>query len=484
MKSYTQTIISSIAIITLLFSSCSKDFLEVTPSEPTPEVALSDPEVAPELVNAIYNKFLNFNMSSFPWIGITEIASDNANKGSSPGDTGTYQLDLDQYTFTATSPCFRLLWENHYQTIGRANQALLYLPELDIDEPLKNRLIGEAKFLRALVYFRLVQMFGDIPIIDKVPDVTNEEDINKAFVRQPIAAVYELIAEDLSDAIAFLPLKSEYASRDTGRATRGAAQTLLAKVALYQQNWQSVFDLTQQVINSGEYSLEPNYEDIWKEDFENGVESIFEIQGRGEPPVYGVNNYHVSQGARGQGGWGWGFNEPSQDLVNSYEAGDTREDGTIIFVGEVLYDGRMVPATVENPRYNQKAYVSMDYVSNDKNVRLFRYAEVLLMHAEAANELNNSSTAETMLNTVRTRAGLPDTTAANQQEYRMAIWNERRWELAFEHDRIFDLRRQGRVAEVMLAHGVPFIEGKHELYPIPEDQIAQSGGLLEQNPGY
>ncbi|MEM9687380.1 MAG: RagB/SusD family nutrient uptake outer membrane protein, partial [Bacteroidota bacterium] len=345
MKYYIQTLISGLMVSLFLLISCGEDFLEVTPSQPTPEVALSDPEVAPELVNAIYNKFLNFNMSSFPWIGITEIASDNANKGSSPGDTGNYQLDLDEYTFTSTSACFRLLWENHYQTIGRANQALLYLPELDIDTALKNRLIGEAKFLRALVYFRLVQMFGGVPIIDKVPDVTSEEDINKAFLRQAVAEVYALIKEDLEDAIDFLPLKSEYASAELGRATQGAAQTLLAKVALYQQDWQSVFDLTQQIINSGEYSLEANYEDIWKEDFENGVESIFEIQGRGETPVYGVNNYHVSQGARGQGGWGWGFNEPSEDLVNSYETGDTREDGTIIFVGEVLYDGRMVPVT-------------------------------------------------------------------------------------------------------------------------------------------
>lgn len=484
MKNPIKTLIGSLAVSALLLVSCSEDFLEVTPSQPTPDVALSDPEVAPELVNAIYNKFLNFNMSSFPWIGITEIASDNANKGSSPGDTGTYQLDLDQYTFTSTSPCFRLLWENHYQTIGRANQALLYLPELDIDEDLKNRLIGEARFLRALVYFRLVQMFGAVPVIDKVPDVSSEEDINKAFIRRPVADVYALIEADLAEAIDFLPLKSEYEPKDLGRATRGAAQTLMAKVALYQQNWQTVFDLTQEVINSGEYSLETNYEDIWKEEFENGVESIFEIQGRGEDPVYGVNNYYVSQGARGQGGWGWGFNEPSQDLVNSYEPGDTREDGTIIFAGEVLYDGRFVPLTVENPRYNQKAYVSMNYLSNDKNVRLFRYAEVLLMNAEAANEMNNTAAAQTMLDMVRLRAGLPGTMAATQEDYRMAIWDERRWELAFEHDRIFDLRRQGRVAEVMIAHGSAFVEGKHELYPIPEDQIAQSGGLLEQNPGY
>jgi len=468
----------------LFLTSCGKDFLDVTPSEPTPEVALSDPNVAPELVNAIYNRYLSFNMSSFPWYGVTEIASDNSNKGSSPGDTGTYQLDLDQYTFTSTSACFRLLWETHYQAIGRANQALLYLPDLDIDPDLKNRLIGEAKFLRALTYFRLVQLFGGVPLIDKVPDVSSQEDINKAFIRRSEADLYAFIEADLLEAIDYLPLKSEYAPADLGRATRGAAQALMAKVSLYQGNWQEVLTLTQEIISSGQYELEADYANIWREAYENGIESIFEIQGRGSDPAYGVDNYYTSQGARGQGGWGWGFNEPTQDLIDTYEPGDTREDGTIIFIGEILYDGREVPPTVQNPRYNEKAYVSMSYTSGDKNVRLLRYAEVLLMHAEAANELGDAGTAQTMINIVRNRAGLADTPAATQAEVRDAIWDERRVELAMEHDRIFDLRRQGRVAEVMLAHGVPFVQGKHELYPIPEDQIAQSNGLLEQNPGY
>lgn len=483
MKIYTKikTYALVLALGSLTVVSCEKDFLDVNPSEVTPNVALSDPDAAPQLVNSIYNIFLSFDMSSFPWYGITEIASDNSNKGSSPGDTGTYQLNLDEYTFSETEAAFRLLWELHYQGIARANQAIIILPDLEIDEELRTRLMGEAKFLRGLLYFRMVQMFGGVPIIDFIPDPGNEEDINRAFVRASEEEVYAFITADLKEASESLPKKSQYGTRDIGRATRGAALTVLAKVNMYQGYWQPAFDLTGEIIASGEYDLELNYEEIWREGTENGIESIFEIQGRGEEPSLGVNGYYETQGARGQGGWGWGFNEPTEDLVAAYAAEDPRRDATIIFRGETLYDGRLVPETVENPRYNEKAYVSQDFLGLGKNVRLFRYAEVLLMRAEAAYNLGDMVTAEENLNLVRARVDLP---ANTNPDLEMAIWEERRLELAMENDRMFDLRRQGRAGEVMRAHGKPFVDGKHELYPIPQDQISQSGGLLMQNPGW
>ncbi|MGA9326184.1 MAG: RagB/SusD family nutrient uptake outer membrane protein [Salegentibacter sp.] len=477
-------IFSKIAITTafiLVLFSCQSDFLNVNPAQETPDVALSDPDVAPQLVNSIYNILLQFNMSSFPWYGVAEIASDNADKGSDPGDTGTYQKNLDEYTFTETEAAFRLLWENHYQGIGRANQAINLLPDVNIDDTLRNRLLGEAKFLRGLFYFRLVEMFGGVPIIDFVPDPNNEEDINRAYQRATKEEVYAFIESDLRDAIDALPKKSEYSSANLGRATKGAAQSLLSKVSLYEEKWQQAYDMSKAVIESGEYSLEPNYVDIWKESHENGVESIFEIQGRGDVPVLGVDNYSTSQGARGQGGWGWGFDAPSEDLLNAYEDGDKRMDATIIFRGETLYDGRLVPETVSNPRYNQKAYVNQEAADmREKNVRLLRYGEVLLINAEAAFHLGMMDEAVAKVNMIRERAGLGDLESVDL----MAIWKERRLELAMEQDRMFDLRRQGRAAEVMQATGVPFVAGKHELYPIPQTQIDQSGGLLQQNPGY
>jgi hypothetical protein len=337
------------------------------------------------------------------------------------------------------------------------------------------------------LYFRLLKTYGGVPLISGLPDITTPiEDISQ---RATIAETYLFIETDLQEAITLLPEKSEYPLAELGRATKGAARTLLAKVSMYQGKWQEVKDQTDLVIASGEYGLTPDYENVWREIGENNTESIFEIQARGESsaavsqggiPLGGVDKYSTTQAPRGTGGWGWGFNTPSQDLAASYEVDDTRRDATIIFRGETLPDGREVPITVSNAMYNQKAY-SSEFFDSDitgKNVRILRYAEVLLMNAEAATQVGGDSA--TPLNQVRTRAGLLGLTSPNQ----MDIWNERRWELAFEHDRFFDLVRQGRAGEVLRVLGKPFVDGKHELFPIPQLQIDKSGGVLVQNPGW
>ncbi len=475
------------SLMLLAFLSCNdNDFLDVNPSKETTEQALSSPTAATELVNAVYNKFLNWNESSFAWNGVSSMTSDDADKGSDPGDTGGDKDLMDALTFTTTSLSFNEVWEANYQGIARANQALKFLPDLAIDETLKKRLIGESKFLRAMFYFRLGQMFGGVPLIKSVPDIQNQEDINAANTRVTRKEIYEFVIADLTEAAADLP--TQYGSADLGRATKGAALALLAKVNMYNledpDRWQKVKDLTTQVMGLG-YDLTTNYEDIWKESGENNIESIFEIQARGETPNKGVEGYFVTQGARGAGGWGWGFNTPTQDLADAYEPNDARRDATIIFRGETLWDGLLVPNTVSNPMYNQKAYVSKtaetfngnDWDSN-KNIRILRFAEVLLMNAEAAIEVGGD--AATPLNRVRNRAGLGNAPVVDKA----AVWKERRVELAFEHDRYFDLVRQGRAGVVLRAHGKNFVDGKHELFPIPQTQIDLSGGLLTQNPGY
>ena len=417
-------------------------------------------------------------MSSFSWNGVSSMTSDDADKGSDPGDTGGDKNLLDALTFDATTISFDEVWAAHYDGIQRANQAINRLEAFDLDPTLKSRLIGEEKFLRALTYFRLVKTFGGVPLIAGIPDLS--ADPAQLLSRATKEETYAFIETDLTEAITSLPEKSEYPISELGRATKGAAKALLAKVSMYQNKWQVVLTLTNEIIASGEYGLTPNYEDIWKEISENNIESIFEIQARGETPTAGTQGYSVTQGARGAGGWGWGFNTPSQNLADSYEAGDTRRDATIIFRGETLFDGRLVPNTVVNPMYNQKAYSSAfsDAWETGKNIRILRYADVLLMNAEAA--LATGGDAATPLNQVRNRAGLGDAPVVNQ----MAIWEERRHELAFEHDRYFDLVRQGRAGTVLRALGKPFVDGKHEVFPIPNEQIIKSGGLLEQNPGY
>ena len=475
-----------ISLMLLAFLSCNdNDFLDVSPSRETPEQALSSPTAATKMVNAVYNKLLDWNESSFSWIGVSSITTDDADKGSDPGDTGGDKDLLDNLSFSGTTISFNEVWEANYQGIARANYALYYLPDLKIDEALKTRLIGESKFLRALYYFRLAKMFGGVPLIKGIPSIKNQDDINTANTRVSKEEIYAFIITDLEDAAASLPI--QYGGSDLGRATKGAALTMLARVHMYlgtSPDWQKVKDLTTEVMGLG-YHLTPDYSNIWREIGENNEESIFEIQARGETPSKGVQGYFVTQGARGAGGWGWGFNTPTQDLANAYEPNDTRKDATIIFRGETLWDGFLVANTVSNPMYNQKAYVSKteesfngdDWESN-KNIRILRYAEVLLMNAEAALKVGGD--AATPLNAVRHRAGLGDAPVVDL----MAVWKERRVELAFEHDRYFDLVRQGRAGVVLRAHGKNFVDGKHELFPIPQAQIDLSKGLLTQNPGY
>ena len=482
-------ILSSLLLFSLSTQSCRNDFLDVKPTEAisTDDLSLkNNDEGADSFVTSIYAKYLDWNISSFSWVGVTTIASDEADKGSSPGDTGGDKDLLDALNFSATLGSFQDIWQGHYQAINRSNQALYYLPLLtNANQDLRKRLEGEAKFLRAFSYFTLVKSFGGVPIVDHVPAAGNDADRTMLLSRKSKDEVYTFISNDLNDAIAALPVKGSYSSSNKGRASKGAAYALLAKVNLYQKNWQKVIDNCNLVTG---YSLTPNFADIYKVSGENNEESIFEIQGKGGPAQPGIQQYSQTQGARGAGGWGWGFATPSQGLVDAFNAaGDTeRRDATIIFRNSTLYDGRVVPATVENPYYNYKVY-SSNYTGDDfsdTNIRYLRYAEVLLMKAEALNELGQTAAAIPFLNQVRSRAGLSNTGAVSQADLRNAIWQERRLELALEHDRWFDLVRTGQAPAAMSANGKTFVVGKHELFPLPASFIAEAKGLSAQNTGY
>lgn len=464
----------SILLSAVLFS-CDSFVEEVEVVDPTAEESGEDFQPI-QFVTGVYGRHTDFAYA-FSFLGITEMTSDNADKGSSPTDTGTDKHLLDGLTYTSTSPSIRAMWTQWYKTIGRATLAIEYTMGHEMsDQALKERLIGECKFLRALNYFWLIRSFGDIPL--QHVDLVN---------RAPVAEVYAFIEQDLKEAIAALPNKSEYAVSDLGRATKGSAQGLLAKVYLYQKKWQEAADMANTIVTSGEYDLEPDYATVWRASTENGVESLFELQARGEIIAHGIHQYSQTQGARGPSGWGWGFNNPSEDLLNAFnaEGDDIRRDATIIFAGETLWDGREVSDAVENPRYNEKAYSSANAGSGDgdKNIRILRFAEILLIQAEALNELAESSAALTPLNRVRTRVELDPIEVTDQSQLRQIIWDERRLELAMEHDRWFDLIRTGQAASVMTAHGKPFEVGKHELFPIPNDQLIQTPEMT-QNPGW
>ena len=488
MKLFTKISISVIAALAIV--GCSDDFLEVEARENIEATDSSENLTPEEFVNGVYGMYTDWTYA-FAWLGVTEIISDNADKGSSPSDTGSDKNLLDNLTFTSTATSVREVWRQWYKTIGRASYSIAYTQAYGLeDQDYENRLVGEAKYLRAMTYFYLVRSYGAVPIQGDITIENDQAMIDPAAdlsSRNSVEEVYEYIEQDLLDAIETLPLKSEYASEDLGRATRGAAQALLAKVHLYQQDYDQALQYANAVINSGQYGLEGNYAEVWRESTENGIESLFEIQARGEVIAHGVNEYSQTQGARGPSGWGWGFNTPTQNLVDAFDAeGDEiRKDATIIFAGETLWDGREVSASVENPRYNEKAYSSANAGAGDgdKNIRVIRYAEVLLIHAEAANELGQTSEALASLNQVRSRVNLPDVSGLAQTELREKIWNERRLELAFEHDRWFDLIRTGQAQEAMAADGKDFIVGQHELFPIPENQLIQTPEMM-QNPGW
>ncbi|MHA4844646.1 RagB/SusD family nutrient uptake outer membrane protein [Flavitalea antarctica] len=492
MKSFNKYIskIAGLGLLTglILQTGCSKDFLEVDPQGKQPSQEFwKTQEHAIQAKNAMYGNLRGWTNVAFAPIAVESMGSDEAEKGSTPGDAA-FHNNYDNFTHTATEGQTLDFWKGQYQNVNFANQILDNVPGITMDEALKSRILAEAKFVRAYSYFRLVRAFGDVPLRLKVPADATEYNIP----RTPRAEVYAAIEKDLTEAAAVLP--QSYAPTEIGSITKGAALGMHAKVAMYQKKWADVLSLTNQVMTMG-YDLFPNYEKLFRVENENSVESVFEIQATYLPGNCDASNsqYSQVQGVKGTRGGGWGFNVPTAELAAAYEPNDPRRDATIIFRGETTPQGDLIPAIGDNPRFNQKSYVPFSrYVEcsegAEQNIRVMRFAEILLMNAEAANELNNLAQARTSLNRVRARARggnpaiLPDITANDQATLRTAIWNERRVELAMEFDRFFDVIRQGRGEQVFGPKG--FKAGKNELIPIPQAEIDLSAGKLTQNPGY
>lgn len=477
-----------IVLSALIFISCKKTFLTEGPRTVSIEDLINNPtEGSKRIIASIYAKLYNWNVHGFSWMGISSIASDDAEKGSDPGDTGTDKDKMDNFTFDATGISFDEVWIGNYEGIGRANYALKFLPDMNLPASDKDRYIGEAKLLRAYFYWNLVRTFGGVLKIVHV--LESQAEILAATNRVSAAEIYTLIEQDLNDAIPKLPLVITASER--GRVSKAAAQALLSKVYLYQKKWAQSMAMADAIISTNQYDLLSNYGIIWREAGEFSIESIWEVNAVGTTPNHGIEGYFVTQAPRGPDGLGWGFNTPSQNLYNTYEPGDTRRDATIIRRGQTLWDGFVVNAAAPNPYYNYKSYVSKthetfngeDWQSN-KNLRIFRYGEILLIKAETANELNDTTGAKLALNKLRVRAQLSPINAINKDTMRNRIYKERRVEMAFEHDRMFDLRRTGRSASILQALGKSYSSPKHDLFPIPQNQINKSDNRISQNFGY
>ncbi len=484
-----------LAVTVIFFSSCSEDFLDRKPTGTlTAETFFENEEHAILATNAIYSNFRSWEYCGLPYLGATDIISDDSDKGSTEND-GPYLKEVDDFFFDATNQTFSTIWKGHYQTIARANIAINRIPDIEMTTALKERLVGEAKFLRAFNYLRLVQWFGDIPLITS--QLTEDQFFTQK--RNSKAEIYALIEKDLKDAISTLPERSKYAYTDLGRATKGAAKGILAKLYMIQKKYAESLTLCEEIITSGEYSLMANYNQIFTRAGEFGSESIFEIGAvalQASIAGSGATPYNMVQGVRGVPNLGWGFNRPSDDLIQNYEAGDPRRQATIIYVGEVLPDGSTIVQNnpeILNARFNQKAWVASHVGLQDNgpgNIRLLRYADIILLAAEAANELGQNNKALDYVNMTRKRARgtntfiLKDLALTDQTDLRTAIRKERRSELAMEQLRWFDLQRWGIQKEVMTKIGKPFITNKHELFPLPQTEIDLSAGSLGQNPGF
>jgi hypothetical protein len=423
--------------------------------------------------------------------------SDDARKGSNPSDQATTVGPYDYFGITPTQDGLDRWWTALYVGVRRANVVIEKVPLISMDPVKQSRYIAEAKFLRGLFYFDFVRAWGGVPLVTTT-------DPPLGLVRADTAHVYSLIISDLQSAINVLPQKSDYVSSDLGRATKEAAEALLAKVCLFRHDFVNAETYAMDVINLNKYSLEPVYTDANGINGNNGVESIFEIGAiQVENEDAGGDQYGNTQGVRGSPNKGWGFNRPSINLRTSFETGDPRYKGTVINLHDTI-DGIVILGDSQEPAvttdslgniidiqcYNRKVWVPGATTTSNWGLhrRLIRYADVLLFAAEALNENGKSSEALTYLNMVRARARqgnpniLPDITVTNQAQLRDIIFNERRHELGLEGFRFWDLVRTGRAPAVLGPLG--FVTGKNEVLPIPQSEIDLSQGTLTQNRNY
>ena len=398
------------------------------------------------------------------------------------------------------------IYVDNYRAISRANTVIALVPDIDMDPSLRARIVGEAKFIRALMYFELRNFYGDVVILDE--PVLGE--LPEGVSRNPIAEVDTFIAQDLLDAIAVLP--ETYSGGDLGRATRGAASALLGKLYLYQEEWSEAIGRFDDVINSGAYGLVADYNALFPQANEllqlpdvNGNpvdEVIFQIQYQ-----FDIRNTAL-QSATGsrdgdifnaQNGIGGGFENslPTQTFPDNFDTGDLRLAVSYVETLPPDAEGETEDNTLVSPISRGYGAICGKYINADgdrasSNELVIRYADVLLMRAEAENELNGPANAYTFINQVRQRAGLSPLSGLNQEEFTTALRKERFTELSFEGHRKHDLIRWGIFLETvrtnadsLLVNSVGVnIKDHNVLLPIPQQEIEISNGSIVQNPGY
>lgn len=441
-------------------------------------------------ITGVYNSASFVSTDNDLWV-FGDVASDDAIKGGLAGDQSDIQF-VDEFSYSANNGALENIWKHYYEGISRANYLLYYVPNITMDEELKARILGEAKFLRAWFYFNLVNIFGEVPL--KLNPPLNPDEINKP--KSSVTSTYWQIEEDLKQARDVLPLS--YTGTDAGRATSGAASGMLAKVFLYQQKWEEVLSAITLLEALGVYTMQPVYKNNFIDSTQGNSESIFEIQHlSNQLPKLGS---HLNQYFAPPKDNGYYFNVPLQNFINEFEKTpadvfDPRLDYTVGRSGQKWVNGEDFDPAWSPTGYLQKKHVqplNEEPIVGDASLNYvyLRYADILLMKAEALNELNRMGEAVVPLNAVRKRAResylydadligfgavpmdlLPDIISSDQQTVRIAIRHERRVELGFEFHRFFDLMRYGKQSAEAALSGTGFIYERHQRFLIPQSEL-------------
>ncbi|HKI44358.1 MAG TPA: RagB/SusD family nutrient uptake outer membrane protein [Balneolales bacterium] len=460
-----------------------------------------------EALNGAYNGFQTLYGTGTAFWAMAEERSDNTTFEYNVADRGALQREeIDYFMVTTDNNYIRDVWSSIYNTVEQCNTILDQVSNVKMASSDKNQIIGQAEFIRALCYFNLVRLWGNVPLITKAitsPDQTST--IKQATPSQ----VYAQIIKDAKDAASKLP--ATWSSDQVGRVTQGAAYTLLGDVYMTMGqpgndgNYNNAISYFNKVIQSGDYSLMPDYAQLWDPANKNNSESIFEIQFnagiQGEWSDYidsfipigsgtTTAGYPVYEGTSGR-------NIPTRDMINSYEKGDMRKNASIAWY-----------VNPDNTKYAEAQHDSIPWcnkysakpaIQNEQNVDfyVYRYAQVLLWQAEALNEVGKTSQAYPYINKVRERAGLNDLAAGlSQTQFRTAVYHEERVESVFEDHRWFQLLRTGKAISVMAKNGSEqktyqtwLPAGSYDvtkdklLYPIPIHDV-QLNKNLTQNPGW
>ena len=488
---YKTTVI--LTVILFLNYSCS-DFLEETPfSSISGNNFYNSAEDANAGLNAVYAGFRNYYNSTVYQHG--DVSANLASSGEITG--GINELDINPTQFQGT-------WGSLYTTINYANTLIENIVSIEMDEDLRKRYLAEAKSLRAMTYFILVQSFGDVPLITS--PTTNED--NNYLSRTPMEEIYDLIIGDMVESMENLPIL--YPPNETGRITKGAVQSLLARIYLVKKDYLAARDMALTVMNSGTYGLMDNLKDVFDVSMENGKEHIFSIQYAAGTKVpssftqsYASRNPIIITGGIGQ--------LAGASIAAESEFYDNYPDHyrKKVILLDSIPDPFWPEITPENGAGTGKLQVgpscmkfydpNLKAISDgDANWPVIRYAEIVLIFAEAENEVNGPTLeAYDAVNSIRKRArdsngdgiddpddlvSLPNLAALSKDEFRNAVWRERELELCFEGHQRWDLLRQDRFIEAMTANGKD-VQEKHKLFPIPMLEISANPNLT-QNPGY